>query len=247
MTTEQHLRAVAAALAKQRPRPFVSPFYLDELLTRAADELDERTRTIVAIAISRATATKDGQVGETSLAAQVAALLSEVNALRMAEKWQNARDLSVANFDSVCIALLGALEDRAPNWKLAKAVRRGWIDGLESLYRLRATFEPADLPALRRELVKLKRKIRQAENAIGDGAFRRTARRGWNPEWTPERSALRKWIDQAAIKDRILDRLPELRGKDLACWCKPGAPCHADVLLELANATNDSCAISLSK
>ena len=29
--------------------------------------------------------------------------------------------------------------------------------------------------------------------------------------------------------------LPDLRGKNLACWCKPGAPCHADVLLELAN------------
>lgn len=28
----------------------------------------------------------------------------------------------------------------------------------------------------------------------------------------------------------------ELRGKNLACWCKLGAPCHADVLLELANA-----------
>ena len=26
----------------------------------------------------------------------------------------------------------------------------------------------------------------------------------------------------------------ELRGKDLACWCGEG-PCHADVLLELAN------------
>lgn len=29
--------------------------------------------------------------------------------------------------------------------------------------------------------------------------------------------------------------LDELRGKNLACWCKEGAPCHADVLLELAN------------
>jgi hypothetical protein len=28
----------------------------------------------------------------------------------------------------------------------------------------------------------------------------------------------------------------ELRGKNLACWCKPGQPCHADVLLEIANA-----------
>jgi len=26
-----------------------------------------------------------------------------------------------------------------------------------------------------------------------------------------------------------------LRGKNLACWCKPGEPCHADVLMELAN------------
>lgn len=28
----------------------------------------------------------------------------------------------------------------------------------------------------------------------------------------------------------------ELRGKNLACWCSPGEPCHADVLLEIANA-----------
>jgi len=27
----------------------------------------------------------------------------------------------------------------------------------------------------------------------------------------------------------------ELRGKNLACWCKEGESCHADVLLELAN------------
>lgn len=29
--------------------------------------------------------------------------------------------------------------------------------------------------------------------------------------------------------------LLELRGKNLACWCAIGAPCHADILLELAN------------
>lgn len=28
----------------------------------------------------------------------------------------------------------------------------------------------------------------------------------------------------------------ELRGKDLACWCPLDRPCHADVLLKLANA-----------
>lgn len=26
-----------------------------------------------------------------------------------------------------------------------------------------------------------------------------------------------------------------LRGKNLACWCRPGSPCHADILLEMAN------------
>lgn len=28
----------------------------------------------------------------------------------------------------------------------------------------------------------------------------------------------------------------ELAGRDLACWCPENEPCHADVLLELANA-----------
>jgi hypothetical protein len=31
------------------------------------------------------------------------------------------------------------------------------------------------------------------------------------------------------------DDIEELRGKNLACWCPLDAPCHADVLLELAN------------
>lgn len=30
-----------------------------------------------------------------------------------------------------------------------------------------------------------------------------------------------------------------LRGKNLACWCALGTPCHADVLLELANRKSD--------
>lgn len=33
----------------------------------------------------------------------------------------------------------------------------------------------------------------------------------------------------------LIDALPQLRGKDLACWCDLDKPCHADVLLELAN------------
>lgn len=31
----------------------------------------------------------------------------------------------------------------------------------------------------------------------------------------------------------------ELRGKDLACWCSLDRPCHADVLLRLANGIGD--------
>ena len=31
------------------------------------------------------------------------------------------------------------------------------------------------------------------------------------------------------------EEIAGLQGKDLACWCKAGEPCHADVLLELAN------------
>jgi hypothetical protein len=29
--------------------------------------------------------------------------------------------------------------------------------------------------------------------------------------------------------------ISELRGKNLMCWCKIEAPCHADVLLDFAN------------
>jgi len=36
-------------------------------------------------------------------------------------------------------------------------------------------------------------------------------------------------------RNELVKRLPELRGKDLVCWCPLDKPCHADVLLELAN------------
>lgn len=37
-------------------------------------------------------------------------------------------------------------------------------------------------------------------------------------------------------RERILEDIGEIRGKDLVCWCEWAAPCHADVLLEIANA-----------
>jgi hypothetical protein len=42
---------------------------------------------------------------------------------------------------------------------------------------------------------------------------------------------LREW--QGYPSDDEIRR--ELRGKNLACWCPEDGPCHADVLLEIAN------------
>lgn len=41
----------------------------------------------------------------------------------------------------------------------------------------------------------------------------------------------------AQFREVIAPKLPtsELRGRNLACWCPLDQPCHADVLLELAN------------
>ncbi|GIX10328.1 MAG: hypothetical protein KatS3mg116_2038 [Elioraea sp.] len=44
----------------------------------------------------------------------------------------------------------------------------------------------------------------------------------------------------AAARQRILCGLPKLRGRRLACWCSPDSPCHADVLLELADADSEA-------
>jgi uncharacterized Zn-finger protein len=52
---------------------------------------------------------------------------------------------------------------------------------------------------------------------------------------TAERAVrgFREWVERGGI-DRTL--LAILRGRNLACFCPIGSPCHADVLLELANA-----------
>lgn len=38
--------------------------------------------------------------------------------------------------------------------------------------------------------------------------------------------------DHIHLKNKIKN---ELKGKNLSCWCKIGEPCHADILLEIAN------------
>lgn len=47
-----------------------------------------------------------------------------------------------------------------------------------------------------------------------------------------ESDCRRNWYDRSEIQE-------ELRGKNLACWCPLDQPCHADVLLELANTWRD--------
>lgn len=45
---------------------------------------------------------------------------------------------------------------------------------------------------------------------------------------------LRAWV--LARPAQVEEIRAELAGRDLVCWCPQGQPCHADVLLELANA-----------
>ena len=40
---------------------------------------------------------------------------------------------------------------------------------------------------------------------------------------------------RASIKGREAEIVADLAGKDLCCWCHTSQPCHADVLLEIAN------------
>ena len=51
-----------------------------------------------------------------------------------------------------------------------------------------------------------------------------------------QRHLLHLW-DNERVNHSIafVSAVDELRGKDLACWCSLDQPCHADVLLELAN------------
>jgi hypothetical protein len=44
----------------------------------------------------------------------------------------------------------------------------------------------------------------------------------------------------AARPELVARARAELRGKDLACWCPPGGPCHADALLRVANTETDT-------
>ena len=65
----------------------------------------------------------------------------------------------------------------------------------------------------------------------------------WGNPWRIEHDGAAKivevyrtYITEMPWNEDLRAALPELRGHDLACWCPLDQPCHADVLLELANA-----------
>ena len=47
--------------------------------------------------------------------------------------------------------------------------------------------------------------------------------------------AIARYREHVLSRPDLVAALPELRGKVLACWCKPEA-CHGDVLVELLEA-----------
>ena len=49
-------------------------------------------------------------------------------------------------------------------------------------------------------------------------------------------ASFRRWVENEASWAWKARAGIDLRGKNLACFCAIGSPCHADVLLELANA-----------
>lgn len=64
---------------------------------------------------------------------------------------------------------------------------------------------------------------------------------GMKPDRPSKAEAVAKFQEEllrGGLKDRdqqtLLSKLPLLKGKRLACWCKSGVPCHADVLSKFA-------------
>lgn len=75
----------------------------------------------------------------------------------------------------------------------------------------------------------------------GDTEQARKAATGAFADWLRGNRLMWQSEKGDAARQRILDGLPELRGKDLACYCPPPEPgqpdhCHAAVLLAIAGA-----------
>jgi len=61
-------------------------------------------------------------------------------------------------------------------------------------------------------------------------------------DWSREEvvQMYRKWATESGTYAGF-EGIRNLRGKDLACWCPLDQPCHADVLLEIANSEAEAC------
>lgn len=59
-------------------------------------------------------------------------------------------------------------------------------------------------------------------------------------EYGRERSIANYRGRMAGLRLIAAVEIEALRGKDLACWCPLDQPCHADVLLEIANGESNA-------
>jgi hypothetical protein len=52
-----------------------------------------------------------------------------------------------------------------------------------------------------------------------------------------ELDGLSRYPEGSMVSERraLLAAIPSLRGKSLACWCALSEPCHANLLLQIAN------------
>lgn len=102
--------------------------------------------------------------------------------------------------------------------------------------------------------------LEASSRAINGLSAKRVTRPGrWGNPFTIEETAKRYGLDAEAAQAKAValcgqwlrgtldptlspgpppsraDIRAELRGHNLACWCRPGTPCHADLLIEMAN------------
>lgn len=88
-------------------------------------------------------------------------------------------------------------------------------------------------------------RIEASVRAFRDWIAPRWGRRSLLHEEQPKMGSGDKWVKlgprvSAGEAPPLDDLVRELRGKNLACWCPLDQPCHADVLLALANRAEDS-------
>jgi hypothetical protein len=101
---------------------------------------------------------------------------------------------------------------------------------------------PVRLRLSRRKGFDLQR-LSRSTNGLPAVVVSRPAR--WSNPWRIGAKDAGRVIDRAEalkryrafIRNKKSEIRRDLRGKNLACWCEIGVACHADILIEIANAT----------